>query len=294
MENMKQHYKRNLQGLREAYANLIIGVEAGCRTIQQLGKDCAALTKIPKHYGAPSLFRIVLIGPPGSGYQTLAKDLSERFNLIHVNFNYILAQACFQETALEEILLLSEHRCEQQIKPEIRIQIVKEFLLRPECLKTGWIMTNFPKTVEDFKFLDMIPTPPNRVIILTVDIETCRRRLICCQQSKDIESEYGLTLTYSENYRNIKQSLHEYQENIGPIMRYVGDSASIINATGDRKLVRERLEACLIRAAPSTRIRIADQPCPAKKLDVEFDPDDELDPSILDDIRAAEPKYCFI
>jgi hypothetical protein len=77
-------------------------------------------------------------------------------------------------------------------------------------------------------------------------------------------------------------------------MRYVGDSASIINATGDRKLVRERLEACLIRAAPSTRIRIAEQPCPAKKLDVEFDPDDELDPSILDDIRAVEPKYCFI
>jgi len=47
------------------------------------------------------------------------------FYIFAVNFNYILAQACFQETALEEILLLSEHRCEQQIKPEIRIQIVK-------------------------------------------------------------------------------------------------------------------------------------------------------------------------
>jgi len=74
----------------------------------------------------------------------------------------------------------------------------------------------------------------------------------------------------------------------------VEDSASIIDATGDRKLVKERLEACLMRAAPSTRIRIVEQPCPAKKMDVEFDPDDEPDSSILDDIRLTEPKYCFI
>ncbi|RLU21694.1 hypothetical protein DMN91_006070 [Ooceraea biroi] len=82
-EDMKKlDYKRTLRGLREAYTNCLIEVEADSRTMQQLGRDCAALTKIPKHYGAPSLFRIVLIGPPGSGYHSLAKDISERFNLI--------------------------------------------------------------------------------------------------------------------------------------------------------------------------------------------------------------------
>jgi len=50
------------------------------------------------------------------------------FYTFAVNFNYILAQACFQETTLEEVLHLCEHRCEQQIKPEIRVQIVKVYI----------------------------------------------------------------------------------------------------------------------------------------------------------------------
>jgi len=43
------------------------------------------LMKIRKHYGAPSLFRIALIGPRGSGRHSLAKHISERFNLVHGN-----------------------------------------------------------------------------------------------------------------------------------------------------------------------------------------------------------------
>lgn len=31
-----------------------------------------------------------------------------------------------------------------------------------ECLKRGWVLTGYPKTVEDFKLLDLNPTPPNR------------------------------------------------------------------------------------------------------------------------------------
>lgn len=41
------------------------------------------LTKIKKHSGAPSLFRIVLIGSRGSGCRTLAKYLTKRFDLVH-------------------------------------------------------------------------------------------------------------------------------------------------------------------------------------------------------------------
>ncbi|EZA47873.1 Adenylate kinase [Ooceraea biroi] len=282
-------------------------VEADSRTMQQLGRDCAALTKIPKHYGAPSLFRIVLIGPPGSGYHSLAKDISERFNLICVNFNYILRQACLQETALDEMRRLCEQRCEQQLKPEIRIEIVKQFVLRSECLKTGWILTGYPKTVEDFKLLDMIPTPPNRVIILEVDIETCRERLLNRRHNTD-ESEHDFTSTdsfkidldyelnfHSENHRNvIEQNLREYKENIESILQYTRNTASVMDATGKRTLVRERLEACLMRPAPSVKSRIPEPLLTTEPMDIEFDPNDEPDPSIFDDIRVPEPKYSFI
>jgi len=94
-----------------------------------------------------------------------------------------LEQACLQETALGQMLQLCEHRCGQKVKSEARVQIIEviivhretliwhhylqhryfqRYILGSDCLKRGWILTNYPKTVEEFKCLDMISMPPNR------------------------------------------------------------------------------------------------------------------------------------
>ncbi|XP_072767261.1 adenylate kinase 8 [Anoplolepis gracilipes] len=302
------NYKRILRDLREVYANLLIEIEAGVKTIQDLGKDCAKLTKIRKHYGAPSLFRIALIGPRGSGRRFLANHISQRFNLVYVDFNYILEQACLQELALDEMLRLCEHRCGQKLKSEARIQIVEQYLLGSECLRRGWILTNYPKTMEEFKLLDMIPTPPNRVIILKVDTQRCRERLLNRQYNVVTKSEQNFAScedlkvdpdckldVYLKDYKDVvEQDLREYEKNIEDIIRYAGETASVIDATDEMKLVRENLESCLMRPAPSAKPRIPRSPPTIDPMDVEFDPDDEPDPRIFDDIRAPEPKYSFI
>lgn len=77
-------------------------------------------------------------------------------------------------------------------------------------------------------------------------------------------------------------------------MRYAGETASIIDAMDERKCVRERLEACLMQPAPFAKPRIPQPPPIIDPMSIEFDPDDEPDPSIFDDIRAPEPKYSFI
>lgn len=46
-------------------------------------------------------------------------------NIFIVDFNHILEQACFQETALGEMLQLCEHRCGHKLKSEAKIQIVE-------------------------------------------------------------------------------------------------------------------------------------------------------------------------
>ncbi|XP_029175832.1 adenylate kinase 8 [Nylanderia fulva] len=282
-------------------------VKAGVKTIQELGKDCVKLTKIRKHYRAPSLFRIVLIGSRESGHHSLAKHISERFNLVHVDFNYILEQACSQEIALGEMLRLCEHRCGHKLKAEARIQIVEQYVLGSECLKKGWILTDYPKTIEEFKLMDMISTPPNRVIILKMDTQKCRERLLNRQFNVITGIEYNLALceslidsdckldVYSKDYKDIvEQDLWEYEQNIEAIMRYAGETASVIDAMDEKKCVRENIEACLMRPAPIAKPRIPQPPSIIDPMDIEFDPDDEPDPKIFDDIRAPEPKYSFI
>ncbi|XP_050460191.1 adenylate kinase 8 [Cataglyphis hispanica] len=288
-------------------------VEVGVKTIQELGKECATLSKIKKHYGAPSLFRIALIGPRGSGHHSLAKHISERFNLVHVDFNYILEQACSQETALGEMLRLCEcYGYGKKLKSETRIEIVEQYVLGSECLRKGWILTDYPKTVEEFKLLDMISTPPNRVIILKVDAQKFRERLLnrrsnltngserdlASCETLEAESAYELD-AYPKDYDAkdkdvIEQDLREYEENIKDIMQYAGETASVIDAMDEEKRVQEKLEACLMRSAPSAKPRIPQIPPPIDPMDIEFDPDDEPDPKIFDDIRTPEPKYSFI
>lgn len=77
-------------------------------------------------------------------------------------------------------------------------------------------------------------------------------------------------------------------------MRYAGETASVIDPMGEGKCVRERLEACLMRSAPSAKPRIPQPPPIIDPMDIEFDPDDEPDPSIFDDIRTPELKYSFL
>lgn len=78
-------------------------------------------------------------------------------------------------------------------------------------------------------------------------------------------------------------------------MQYAKDTAYVINARDERKCVKERLEACLMQPAPFGKPRIP--PPPIDPMEIEFDPDDESDQRIYDNIRARgtpEPQYSFI
>ncbi|XP_015177207.1 PREDICTED: adenylate kinase 8-like [Polistes dominula] len=306
-------YKQNLRGLRDAYANFLIEIEIGIRSIEELGNDCIALTKIKKHSGAPSLFRIALIGSRGSGCYTLAKYLAKRFNLIHVDFNYIMKQARLQETPMGEVLRLFEHNCNQKLKARIQVIDVNNYIKKPECLNKGWVLTNYPVTVEDFKLLDMIDTPPNkyktfRIIFVQVSEEIRKERLLnrryniitgskhnlitCDDYKKKCDCELGV---HPNDYVNVvTEQIREYDNNVEEMLEYAGESVFIIDGNADERSVRESVEGCLMQSKMYSKLR---EPQPFSKIDlrdVEFDPDDEPDISIFDTIMPPEFKYSFI
>lgn len=78
-------------------------------------------------------------------------------------------------------------------------------------------------------------------------------------------------------------------------MQYAKETACVINARDERKCVKERLEAYLMQPAQFGEPRIL--PPTIDPMEIEFDPDDESDLRILNNIRACgtpEPKYSFI
>ncbi|XP_076549403.1 adenylate kinase 8 isoform X1 [Osmia lignaria lignaria] len=302
-----RRYLKHLRGLREVYGNSLIEVEVGIRTIDELGKDCAKLAKTKKHSGAPSLFRIVLIGSRGSGCTTLAKYLAERFNLVHIDYDYITEQARLQKNPLGEMLRLFEYKWGQRPKPEIRIQIVEKHIAEYECLKRGWVLTGYPKTVEDFKLLDLNSTPPNRVIFIEVNSDICRERLLNRRYNIFTGSKHNLSKEdhvgmddcklgiHPKDYRLIiERDLQEYEEHVIDMMQYAGESAVKINGNGDEKTTREKVESCLMRPAPPCASRIPRPPPEIDPMDIEFELDDDLDSGLLNDVHVPEPAYTFV
>ncbi|XP_031365852.1 adenylate kinase 8 isoform X1 [Apis dorsata] len=302
----QNHYLKNLRELREVYAHYLIEIEVGIRSIEELGKDCAKLAKIKKHCGTPSLFRIALIGPRGSGCITVAKYLAERFNLVYIDYDYIAEQARLQQNSLGKILRLFEEQWGERPKPEIRIQIVEKHISEYECLKRGWVLTGYPKTVEDFKLFDLSPTPPNRVIFMEVSSDICRERLLNRRYNIVTGSKHNLSSTiignddfklgvHPKDFRlNVERDLQEYEENVTGMMKYAGESAIKIDGNDEKRIVREKVEASIMHPILSWQSRIPRPPPKIDPMSIEFDPDDEPDSSVFDKIRAPEPKYTFI
>ncbi|XP_017789332.1 PREDICTED: adenylate kinase 8 [Habropoda laboriosa] len=302
-----RRYLKNLQGLREAYAHALIEVEVGIRSIDELGKDCAKLAKMRKLCGAPSLLRIALIGSRGSGCTTLAQYLAERFNLVHIDYDYIAEQTRLQQNPLGEMLRLFEEKWGERPKPEIRIKIVEKHISGYECLKRGWVLTGYPKTVEDFQLLDLIATPPNRVIFVEVSGDVCRERLLNRRYNVDTGSKHNLSTrkyvdkddcrlgVHPKDYRLIvERDLQEYDENVIDMMKYAGESAIKIDANQEERVVREKVEAFLMRAAPSWQSRIPRPPPEIDPMDIEYEPDGEPISKVLSNVCTCEPKYSFI
>lgn len=49
---------------------------------------------------------------------------------------------------------------------DLLAEVINKRILEPDCLESGYVLTNFPNTVADFKHLDALDTPPNRCLVL--------------------------------------------------------------------------------------------------------------------------------
>ena len=68
----------------------------------------------------------------------------------------------------------------------------------------------------------------------------------------------------------------------------------MIDGNAEEKIIREKIEACLMKAAPSALPRISQLPPEIKPSHIEFEPYDEFDPRIFDQIREPEPTFSWI
>lgn len=124
--------------------------------------------------------QIILLGAPGSGKGTQAKQIAERWGVPHISTGDILREAVRNGTELgrqaEPIM-----KAGGLVPDDLMIGIIRERLARPDASR-GWLLDGFPRTVVQAEKLDALVAAGNgsghpRVVQLLVPDEVIVQRI---------------------------------------------------------------------------------------------------------------------
>ena len=137
---------------------------------------------------------IILMGPPGAGKGTLAKQLKEALNLVHISTGDMFREAIKAQTELG--LLAASYINKGDLVPDdVTIGLVKERLSQPDC-EAGFLLDGFPRTLPQAEALNeiakQISRPIEAVINLDCDNEELVRRISGRRVCKDCGAPYHI------------------------------------------------------------------------------------------------------
>lgn len=115
---------------------------------------------------------IILMGPPGAGKGTLAKQLKDALNVVHISTGDMFREAIKERTELG--LLAASYIDKGHLVPdEVTIGLVKERLSKEDCAQ-GFLLDGFPRTLPQAEALQEIAKEISRNIdaVINLDCET--------------------------------------------------------------------------------------------------------------------------
>ena len=119
---------------------------------------------------------IILMGPPGAGKGTLAKQLMSAYDLVHISTGDMFREAIKAGTELGK-LAKSYIDHGDLVPDEVTIGIVKERLGQDDCAK-GFLLDGFPRTLPQAEALKKLSMEVNRPIEVVVNLDCDNQELI--------------------------------------------------------------------------------------------------------------------
>lgn len=197
--------------------------------------------------------RLILIGPPGAGKGTQARNLSEKFKLAHISTGDILREHRKQGTELGK--QAAAYMDSGKLVPdELIVTMVAEKLAGDG----GFVLDGFPRSEMQAQLLDKmlakVEHPINRVILLLVPDDelverlSLRRSCPTCQRTYHLKSNPpkkegfcdsdGSELIQRKDDKEdvIRNRLKVYHEQTEPVLRHYKDQPGVIEIDGRQSI----------------------------------------------------------
>ncbi|KAJ0180892.1 hypothetical protein K1T71_002977 [Dendrolimus kikuchii] len=267
----RSFFQQDIEGLKYAYKATLKEVhidsdddsEKVATKCFNAVRACAAGAQGPLQgyhvVGAPGVYRVILIGPRGSGRKTHSVILAKHFGLVCLNFTQLFNEAYEKKDDIGD--KLRNHGASVQLRAEI----VKRRILKKDCIDNGWVLTEYPASGNDFELLDNMETPPNRIVFLNANWDTCKARMTnlavdWCTGKPAAAGSGPRVLSHPRNEETtLDQELDTYfTESLAELRAAAGITAVEIDANVSFDQVQVKIQAAVI-AAPAFDIEQCSQ-----------------------------------
>ena len=135
---------------------------------------------------------VIFIAPPAAGKGTIAKKLSEKYNMPHISTGDLLREAL--DDSERGILIKETMNNGGIVSLEIVLELLKMRIQKDDC-NNGYILDGFPRNITQAVEYDKILNELNRdlgcVIYFDVDYETLVKRIVGRVSCKTCGSIYN-------------------------------------------------------------------------------------------------------
>lgn len=190
--------------------------------------------------------KIVLLGAPGSGKGTQAKNIATKYGLTHISTGDIFRENIKAGTPLG--LKVKEIIDKGNLCPdELTIELVKDRLSKPDCAN-GYLLDGFPRNIPQAEALDTFASP-DTIINLDVDLTKLEARITGRRSCPDCGGSFhvsvigdvktcptcgGTLVTRKDDTpETVKERLNVYKAQTEPLIDYYGKDGKVKNVNGN-------------------------------------------------------------
>lgn len=209
---------------------------------------------------------IILLGPPGAGKGTQARDIAEKYGIPHISTGDIFRKNIKEKTALG--IKAKEYIDKGELVPdEITIAIVKDRLSQDDC-KPGFLLDGFPRTVNQADSLSSVlkemGTGIEYVINIVVPKKSLIKRLtgrrVCMSCGASYHIEFNpppkegicdfcgapLIQRNDDSLETVTNRLDVYDKQTAPLIDYYKESGLLYSVNGDQNIEMVFKDICNI------------------------------------------------
>jgi len=203
--------------------------------------------------------RIVLLGPPGAGKGTQAKELVSKYGIVQLSTGDMLRAAVAAGTPVglkaKDIMARGE-----LVPDDVVVAIVADRIEKPDA-RNGFILDGFPRTVPQAEALDkMLAKKEMRldaVVELKVDPDILVRRIESRIEQAKLRGE---PLRSDDSPEILKQRLTAYRDQTAPLVKHYGQKGTLRAVDGMASI--SDVAAAIGRALADAAFRLVPRKAP--------------------------------